>query len=40
MEYVESMGDIQEFINKNYFGIAGVRTRDNEREFKNPLVVA
>nr|XP_033185197.1 protein disulfide-isomerase A3 [Bombus vancouverensis nearcticus] len=40
VKYVESMGDIQEFINKNYFGIAGVRTRDNEREFKNPLVVA
>ncbi|OAD59096.1 Protein disulfide-isomerase A3 [Eufriesea mexicana] len=40
VKYVESMGDIQEFINKNYFGIAGVRTRDNAGEFKNPLVVA
>ncbi|KOX74172.1 Protein disulfide-isomerase A3 [Melipona quadrifasciata] len=40
VEYDESMGDILEFINKNYFGIAGVRTRDNAAEFKNPLVVA
>ncbi|XP_076751589.1 disulfide-isomerase A3 [Xylocopa sonorina] len=40
VKYDESKGDIQEFINKNYFGIAGVRTRDNEGEFKNPLVVA
>ncbi|CAK9799830.1 Protein disulfide-isomerase A3 [Anthophora plagiata] len=39
--YDESMGDIQEFINKNYFGIAGVRTRDNSADFTNlPLVVA
>nr|XP_034172129.1 protein disulfide-isomerase A3 [Osmia lignaria] len=36
----DSMSDIQEFINTNYFGIAGVRTRDNAGEFKNPLVVA
>lgn len=36
----DSVSDVQEFINKNYFGIAGVRTRDNEAEFKNPLVVA
>ncbi|KAG6797316.1 protein disulfide-isomerase A3 [Apis mellifera caucasica] len=40
VKYDETMGDIQEFINKNYFGIAGVRTRDNTAEFKNPLVVA
>ncbi|KZC12816.1 PREDICTED: protein disulfide-isomerase A3 [Dufourea novaeangliae] len=36
----DSIADVQEFINKNYFGIAGVRTRDNSGEFKNPLVVA
>ncbi|XP_076246068.1 disulfide-isomerase A3 [Calliopsis andreniformis] len=35
----DSISDIQEFINKNYFGIAGIRTRDNAAEFKNPLVV-
>ncbi|XP_053984991.1 protein disulfide-isomerase A3 [Hylaeus volcanicus] len=35
-----SIADVQEFINKNYFGIAGVRTRENAAEFKNPLVVA
>ncbi|KOC68190.1 Protein disulfide-isomerase A3 [Habropoda laboriosa] len=40
VKYEESVGDIEEFINKNYFGIAGVRTRDNVAEFKNPLVVA
>lgn len=40
IKYDESMNDIQEFITKNYFGIAGVRTRENAAEFKNPLVVA
>lgn len=36
----ESVSDVNEFINKNYFGMVGVRTRDNAREFKNPLIVA
>ncbi|XP_031839157.1 disulfide-isomerase A3 [Nomia melanderi] len=35
-----SIADVQEFINKHYFGIVGVRTQDNARDFKNPLVVA
>ncbi|XP_076178600.1 disulfide-isomerase A3 [Ptiloglossa arizonensis] len=35
-----SVSEVQEFINKNFFGIAGVRTRENLGEFKNPLVVA
>ena len=40
LEDGDSITDVQEFITKNYFGIAGVRTRDNAPEFKNPLVVA
>ncbi|XP_012265942.1 protein disulfide-isomerase A3 [Athalia rosae] len=36
----DSIADVNDFITKNYFGIAGVRTRDNAAEFKNPLVVA
>ncbi|XP_012277222.1 protein disulfide-isomerase A3 [Orussus abietinus] len=35
-----TISDVHEFIVKNYFGIAGIRTRDNAAEFKNPLVVA
>lgn len=31
---------VQDLITKHYFGIAGIRTRDNFAEFKNPLVVA
>lgn len=31
---------ITNFINDNYFGLVGVRTRDNSALFKNPLVVA
>lgn len=31
---------VQDLITKHYFGIAGIRTRDNSAEFKNPLVVA
>ena len=40
LEDGDTIIDVQEFITKNYFGIAGVRTRDNAVEFKNPLVVA
>lgn len=40
LESGNSISDVQEFITKNYFGIAGVRTRDNAGEFKNPLVVS
>ncbi|KAG7199756.1 hypothetical protein KM043_000425 [Ampulex compressa] len=36
----DSISDVQEFITKHFFGIAGIRTRDNAPEFKNPLVVA
>ncbi|EFN76813.1 protein disulfide-isomerase A3 [Harpegnathos saltator] len=36
----DSISDINEFISKNYFGLVGVRTRDNKEEFKNPLVIA
>lgn len=36
----DSISDVQDFITSNYFGIAGIRTRDNAGEFKNPLVVA
>ncbi|XP_020288215.1 protein disulfide-isomerase A3 [Pseudomyrmex gracilis] len=36
----DSISDVNEFISKNYHGIAGVRTRDNAQDFKNPLVVA
>ncbi|XP_066591998.1 protein disulfide-isomerase A3 [Prorops nasuta] len=36
----DSITDIHDFITKNYFGIVGIRTRDNSVEFKNPLVVA
>ncbi|XP_046434463.1 protein disulfide-isomerase A3 [Neodiprion pinetum] len=36
----DSIADVNDFITKNYFGIVGVRTRDNAADFKNPLVVA
>ncbi|KAJ8678737.1 hypothetical protein QAD02_014524 [Eretmocerus hayati] len=36
----ESIEDIRKFVKENYFGLVGVRTRDNAAEFKNPLVVA
>lgn len=36
----DSISDVHEFITKNYYGIAGIRTRDNAMEFKNPMVVA
>lgn len=35
-----SLDDISNFITDNYFGLVGVRTRDNSASFKNPLVVA
>ncbi|XP_076636047.1 disulfide-isomerase A3 [Colletes latitarsis] len=40
LEDGNSASDVQEFIDKNYFGIAGVRTRENSGDFKNPLIVA
>lgn len=36
----DSVSNVYDFITQNYFGIVGVRTRDNAGEFKNPLVVA
>ncbi|XP_034937220.1 protein disulfide-isomerase A3 [Chelonus insularis] len=36
----DSVSDINEFITKNYFGLCGIRTRDNAMSFNNPLVVA
>ncbi|XP_029156289.1 protein disulfide-isomerase A3 [Nylanderia fulva] len=39
-EGAESISDVNDFVTKNYYGIAGVRTRDNSQDFKNPLVVA
>ncbi|XP_011302665.1 protein disulfide-isomerase A3 [Fopius arisanus] len=36
----DSIADINDFIAKNYFGLVGVRTRDNAGQFENPLVVA
>ncbi|KAH0947530.1 hypothetical protein HN011_008044 [Eciton burchellii] len=36
----DSISDLNEFITKNYYGIADVRTRDNAQDFKNPLVIA
>lgn len=32
--------DIQSFITKNYHGLVGHRTEENQRDFENPLVVA
>ncbi|CAH1134868.1 unnamed protein product [Ceutorhynchus assimilis] len=31
--------DLNEWVTKNFYGLAGVRKGDNQREFKNPLVV-
>ncbi|KAL6427249.1 hypothetical protein ACFW04_008684 [Cataglyphis niger] len=36
----DSINDVNDFVTKNYYGIAGVRTRDNAQDFKNPLVIA
>ncbi|XP_015599675.1 protein disulfide-isomerase A3 [Cephus cinctus] len=36
----DSISEVHDFILNNYFGIVGVRTRDNSADFKNPLVVA
>ncbi|XP_012062004.1 PREDICTED: protein disulfide-isomerase A3 [Atta cephalotes] len=36
----DSISDVNEFVTKNYYGIVGVRTRDNAQDFKNPLVIA
>lgn len=36
----DSVADVTAFVQNNFFGIAGVRTRDNAVDFKNPLVVA
>ncbi|KAF7992563.1 hypothetical protein HCN44_004907 [Aphidius gifuensis] len=35
-----NIADISDFVTKNYFGLAGIRTRDNAQSFVNPLVVA
>nr|QMV80798.1 protein disulfide isomerase 7 [Clitoria ternatea] len=35
-----NVADISDFVTKNYFGLAGIRTRDNAPSFVNPLVVA
>lgn len=32
--------DIQDFIDKNYHGLVGHRTDENQKDFQNPLVVA
>jgi len=32
--------DIEKFVNKEYFGLVGVRTQDNAKEFKAPVVIA
>lgn len=32
--------DLNDFINNNFHGLAGVRRSDNQRDFKSPLVVA
>ncbi|XP_030748346.1 protein disulfide-isomerase A3 [Sitophilus oryzae] len=31
--------DLNDFLTKNFYGLAGVRKSDNQREFKSPLVV-
>lgn len=36
----DSVSDVNDFVTKNYYGIAGIRTRDNAQDFKNPLVIA
>ncbi|KYN06137.1 PREDICTED: protein disulfide-isomerase A3 [Cyphomyrmex costatus] len=36
----DSISDVNDFVTKNYYGIVGVRTRDNSQDFKNPLVIA
>ncbi|KAH0537739.1 protein disulfide-isomerase A3 [Cotesia glomerata] len=36
----DSIADVNDFVTKNYFGLVGVRTRDNAASFENPLVVA
>jgi len=32
--------DIEKFVTKQYFGLVGVRTQDNAKEFKAPVVIA
>lgn len=32
--------EIESFINKQYYGLVGVRTQDNAKEFKPPVVIA
>lgn len=32
--------DIEKFITKEFFGLVGVRTQDNAKEFKQPVVIA
>ncbi|XP_001599732.2 protein disulfide-isomerase A3 [Nasonia vitripennis] len=36
----DSISEVSAFIKQNYYGLVGVRTRDNAGEFKNPLIVA
>ncbi|XP_011494031.1 PREDICTED: protein disulfide-isomerase A3 [Ceratosolen solmsi marchali] len=36
----DSINDISEFVKQNYYGLVGLRTRDNMEAFKKPLVVA
>lgn len=36
----DTVTDVHDFITKNYFGIAGIRTRENAADFKSPLVVS
>ncbi|XP_015127878.1 protein disulfide-isomerase A3 [Diachasma alloeum] len=36
----DSVNDITDFIEKNSHGLVGVRTRENVKDFNNPLVVA
>lgn len=36
----DKIADVSDFVTKNYFGLVGVRTRDNAPSFNNPLVVA
>jgi protein disulfide isomerase family A protein 3 len=32
--------DIEKFVNQEYYGLVGVRTQDNSKDFKQPLVIA
>ncbi|XP_063980859.1 protein disulfide-isomerase A3 [Diachasmimorpha longicaudata] len=39
-EGADSVADITNFIKNHYFGLVGIRTRENADQFENPLVVA